>query len=216
MVSFRSIVNYYSSTLNECLVFENILMRSRNTQEKPPARQRKKQVVPAAGGLSADLSKLEQGRIRAWLSVVRAYQSCSDCIVAELRPSGLTLPQFEVLLALLTIGDQSQQQLAQRSFVVKGHMSGLLVRMESTGLIHRRGDAADRRSKVVSLTKKGQALAGKAYEIQRAVMLEMFAPLSAKQISDTELVMQSVTKALAMRRELLTSKRKGNSLAMST
>jgi DNA-binding MarR family transcriptional regulator len=191
-------------------------MTIKSIVEKSPARQRKKQVVPAAGGLSADLSKLEQGRVRAWLSVVRAYQSCSDCIVAELRPSGLTLPQFEVLLALLTVGDQSQQQLAQRSFVVKGHMSGLLVQMESIGLLRRRGDATDRRSKVVSLTKKGQALAGKAREIQRAVMLDMFAPLNEKQIADTELVMQSATKALAMRRELLTSKRKGNSLAMST
>jgi MarR family transcriptional regulator, organic hydroperoxide resistance regulator len=210
VISFSSFVNYYSSTLNECLVFGDAGMTIKGAIEKSPARPRKKQVEPAAGGLSADLRKLEQGRVRAWLSVVRAYQICSDCIATELRPSGLTLPQFEVLLALLTVGDQSQQQLAQRSFVVKGHMSGLLVQMEAAGLLRRRGDAADRRSKVVSLTKMGQALAGKAREIQRAVMLDMFAPLNEKQIADTELVMQSATKALAMRQAMQTAKHKGN------
>jgi MarR family transcriptional regulator, organic hydroperoxide resistance regulator len=134
--------------------------------------------------------------LRAWTSVVRAYQLCSDALVTRLKLIGLKLPQFEVLVRLLYEPGQTQQDLAQHSFVVKSHMSGLLAEMAEEGLIKRVDSALDKRSKVVTLTAKGTALAKKAAAVQAEVVSTMLTPLSAKQIHDVEAAMMIVSAAL--------------------
>jgi DNA-binding MarR family transcriptional regulator len=135
--------------------------------------------------------------LRAWTSVVRAYQLCSDTLVARLKPLDLKLAQFEVLVRLLYEPEQTQQALAQHSFVVKSHMSGLLVEMAAKGWVKRADSETDKRSKVVTLTSKGLALAKKAAAIQTDVVSVMLEPLSKKQIRDVEAAMNTVSRALA-------------------
>jgi DNA-binding MarR family transcriptional regulator len=134
--------------------------------------------------------------LRAWTSVVRAYQLCSDALVMRLKTIDLKLPQFEVLVRLLYEPDQTQQQLAEASFVVKGHMSGLLADMVAKKWIKRRESPLDKRSNVVTLTARGLTLAKKAAAIQAEVVSAMLTPLSAKQIHDVEAAMQIVSAAL--------------------
>jgi DNA-binding MarR family transcriptional regulator len=135
--------------------------------------------------------------LRAWTSVVRAYQLCSDALVMRLKVIDLKLPQFEVLVRLLYEPDQTQQQLAEASFVVKSHMSGLLAEMAARRWIKRSESALDKRSNVVTLTARGLTLAKKAAAIQAEVVSAMLTPLSAKQIHDVEAAMQIVSAALS-------------------
>jgi DNA-binding MarR family transcriptional regulator len=134
--------------------------------------------------------------LRAWTSVVYAYQACSNALVTRLKLIDLKLPQFEVLVRLLYEPGQTQQELAQHSFVVKSHMSGLLAEMAGEGLIKRVDSALDKRSKVVTLTARGTALAKKAAAVQAEVVSAMLTPLSAKQIHDVEAAMKIVSAAL--------------------
>jgi DNA-binding MarR family transcriptional regulator len=134
--------------------------------------------------------------LRAWLSVVRAYQLCNDALIEKLKPLGLKLPQYEVLVRLLHEPTQTQQQLALHSFVVKSHMSGLLSDMLERGWIKRSENDQDKRSKVISLTTKGAALAKKAAFVQNEVVGVMLAAMSKKQIIEVEQVMTSVAQAL--------------------
>jgi MarR family transcriptional regulator, organic hydroperoxide resistance regulator len=134
--------------------------------------------------------------LRAWTSVVRTYQSCNDTLIAELAPLDLKLPQFEVLVRLLYQPEQTQQQLAANSFVVKSHMSLLITDMADRGWLKRNESAHDKRIKIVSLTARGTALAKKAADIQTRVVETMLEPLSNQQIVEIELAMNSVAHAL--------------------
>lgn len=134
--------------------------------------------------------------IRSWMSVIRTYNLCNVSLINRLKPLGLKLAQFEVLVKLLHDPEQSQQKLAANSYVVKSHMSGLLSDMIENGWVKRSEHESDKRSKLISLTPGGLALAKKAAIVQAEVVGTMFAPLTKKQISDTEKIMDTVSKAL--------------------
>jgi DNA-binding MarR family transcriptional regulator len=134
--------------------------------------------------------------LRAWLSVVSTYQLCGDTLTEQLKPLGIKLPQHEVLVTLLLHPQQTQQKLAQHSYVAKSHMSSLVVEMATLGWVARHDNPDDKRSKLVSLTPAGHALALQAFASQQRVMEAMFAPLTSKQIKETEAVMAQVTAAL--------------------
>jgi DNA-binding MarR family transcriptional regulator len=135
---------------------------------------------------------------RAWLSVARTYELCSDTVSLEIKPLGLKLQQFEILLALLP-GPQTQADLVMRSFVVKSHMSALLTQMQTEGWVERLPSQADKRSKMVTLTEAGLVLASQCQAVQRNVMATMFAPLTDVQVLQTEQVMLRVEAALRTR-----------------
>jgi DNA-binding MarR family transcriptional regulator len=139
---------------------------------------------------------ISRENLRAWTSVVRTYQSCNDTLIAELASLDLKLSQFEVLVRLLYLPEQTQQELAANSFVVKSHMSLLISDMVDRGWLKRNDSEHDKRIKIVSLTSKGTALAKKAADIQTRVIETMLAPLSKKQIVEIEQAMNSVTQAL--------------------
>jgi DNA-binding MarR family transcriptional regulator len=135
-------------------------------------------------------------RLHAWLSVVRAYQTCEQSIARELKPLGLKMHHFDILLTLLHFGGQTPQELATRTYVVKSHMSGLLREMQATGWLLRVNDRADKRSYQVSLSAAGKKKAIVAKTIQGRAMATMFEPLSPAEIADTFGVMERVTAAL--------------------
>lgn len=140
---------------------------------------------------------ISKENMRAWLSVVHTYQLCNDTLLERLKAIDLTLPQFDILVQLLREPKQSQQTLAERSFLVKSHISALLAQMTEQGWIMRVSDEADKRAKLVSLTPAGLVVAKKAAAIQAIVMRAMLAPLSEQQIKDVETIMVTVARALA-------------------
>jgi DNA-binding MarR family transcriptional regulator len=141
-------------------------------------------------------SLISKEDLRAWMSVVRTYNLCNDTLISALKPLGLKMAQFEVLVKLLYDPEQTQQKLAANSYVVKSHMSGLLTEMMENGWVKRIEDENDKRSKLISLTPKGIALANKAAVVQTSVVGAMFAPLTKKQVQETEQTMNAVTGAL--------------------
>ncbi len=120
----------------------------------------------------------------AWLAVVRTYQKCVEVLTARIKPLGLKLAQHDVLMSLLHTTEKTQQQLAETSFVTKSHMSAVLADMEQLGWISRTGSASDKRSKSITLTPTGLALAHQAFAVQAEVVRTMMAPLTPQQIAD--------------------------------
>ncbi len=84
----------------------------------------------------------------------------------RLREIGVSIPQCDVLTTLSEQEGVSQQQLAERLYVTKGNISGLLDRLEEAGFVERRAAASDRRQYSIHLTEAGRAMAEKAIAVQ--------------------------------------------------
>jgi DNA-binding MarR family transcriptional regulator len=108
--------------------------------------------------------------IRVWFRLIRLESRLGAAVSERLREIGLSVPQCDVLTTLTEEEGVSQQALAQRLYVTKGNISGLLDRLESAGLVERRSTALDRRQYEIHLTDSGRDSAQRAIEIQHAVI----------------------------------------------
>lgn len=75
-----------------------------------------------------------------------------------LKPFGLTVTQLNVLMILkyqTPAEGVSQTQLGEMLLVNRSNVTGLVDRMEKAGLVVRRDDPDDRRTKFVRVTSKG-------------------------------------------------------------
>jgi DNA-binding MarR family transcriptional regulator len=135
--------------------------------------------------------------IGAWLAIVRTYQQCSETLSERIKPLGLKLAQHDVMMNLLLSPTLTQQQLAERSFVTKSHMSTVLMEMAELGWVSREDSMEDKRSKVITLTPDGLQLAHLAYAVQAQVVSVMMSDLSNAQIKDIQSFSLNAHQALA-------------------
>jgi len=72
--------------------------------------------------------------IRVWFRLVRLVARMQAAIGDRLREIGISIPQCDVLTTLSEQEGVNQQQLAERLYVTRGNISGLLDRLEEAGL----------------------------------------------------------------------------------
>lgn len=126
--------------------------------------------------------------LRVWFRFVRLNRRVTSAVSGELRSIGLSIPQFDLLSTLTEREGLSQQDLAQRLYVTKGNVSGLLDRMVEAGLVERRAIPGDRRSNALHLTPKGRELAEKGLRLQRAYVARTLGALDPRDLADLERV----------------------------
>jgi DNA-binding MarR family transcriptional regulator len=106
--------------------------------------------------------------LRVWFRFIRLHRRVSGAIAGELRQLGLSIPQFDILSTLTEEEGPSQQDLAERLYVTKGNVSGLVDRLVTAGLVERRPVPEDRRSHALYLTEAGLDLARRGIAAQTA------------------------------------------------
>jgi DNA-binding MarR family transcriptional regulator len=124
--------------------------------------------------------------IRVWFRFLRLASRIQSTVAEQLRAIDLSVPQCDVLTTLTEAEGISQQELAQRLYVTKGNISGLLDRLERAGLVERRSTAADRRQYSVYLTASGRAAAERAIALQHALIAATLGRLPAEKIAEFE------------------------------
>jgi DNA-binding MarR family transcriptional regulator len=124
--------------------------------------------------------------IRVWFRFLRLESRIQSAVAERLRAIGLSVPQCDVLTTLTEAEGISQQELAQRLYVTKGNISGLLDRLERAGLVERRSTAADRRQYAIYLTPEGRAAAGQAIAVQHALIAATLGRLPSEKIAEFE------------------------------
>ena len=106
---------------------------------------------------------------RVWFRFLRLHQQLSGNGGALLKAEiGLSIAQFDVLSALLERAGVTQQELAERLFVTKGNISGLVERLVDAGHIRRSAVPGDRRARALHLTEAGAELAERGIAVQHA------------------------------------------------
>lgn len=129
--------------------------------------------------------------LRVWFRFVRLHRRVSSDVAGELRAIGLSIPQFDLLSTLTEKEGLSQQDLAERLYVTKGNVSGLLDRMVDAGLVERRAIPGDRRSNALHLTGKGRSLAEQGMALQRAYVERTLGQLVSDDLMDLERIVLS-------------------------
>ena len=123
---------------------------------------------------------------RVWFRFIRLEARIQSTVAERLRTIGLSVPQCDVLTTLTEAEGISQQELAQRLYVTKGNISGLLDRLERAGLVERRSTAADRRQYAVYLTASGRAAAERAIALQHELIAATLGRLPAENLAEFE------------------------------
>ena len=124
--------------------------------------------------------------LRVWFRFIRLQRRSTSAISAILKEFGLSIPQFDLLSTLTEQEGLSQQELAERLYVTKGNVSGLLDRMVEAGLVERRSPPGDRRSNALFLTPKGRELAERGIMAQRAYVKNTLGSLDPADLADLE------------------------------
>jgi MarR family transcriptional regulator, organic hydroperoxide resistance regulator len=104
--------------------------------------------------------------MRVWFRFVRLNRRVVSQMTARLKAIGLSVPQFDLLSTLTEREGISQSDLAERLYVTKGNVSGLVDRLVEAGLVERRAIAGDRRSYALHLTDEGRRMARLGIEVQ--------------------------------------------------
>lgn len=91
---------------------------------------------------------------------------------AELRPRGLTVPQYSCL-ELLASGPLSNAELARGAFVTAQSMNSVVISLQERGLVARDDVAASGRRRPAVLTEAGRALLAEADGAVRRIEAQM-------------------------------------------
>jgi DNA-binding MarR family transcriptional regulator len=116
-----------------------------------------------------------------------AQQALRTRMQNELRPLGVTMPQYAVLAEIESNPDQSNADLARRAFITPQSMQGVLANLEAAGLVERHADAAHGRRQPARLTSQGMALVGRAHAVAvrvESTMRDAAVPLSTEDVLD--------------------------------
>jgi MarR family transcriptional regulator, organic hydroperoxide resistance regulator len=124
--------------------------------------------------------------LRIWFRFVRLHRRASSAIAAELKVLGLSIPQFDLLSTLTEREGLSQQELAERLYVTKGNVSGLVDRLAEAGLVERRPIPDDRRSYALHLTGEGRSLAEQGIAAQQDYVARTLGRLPQADLAELE------------------------------
>jgi DNA-binding MarR family transcriptional regulator len=108
----------------------------------------------------------------------RAQQALRTSMDEELRPLGLTSPQYAVLSALDLEPGISSAALARAAFVTPQTMHGIVANLAKEGLLRREADPEHGRILRSVLTSRGAGALRRAHDVVNAVEARMTASLS--------------------------------------
>lgn len=123
---------------------------------------------------------------RVWFRFLRLESRIRLAVTSRLKAVGLSIAQCDVLTTLTEREGLSQQDLAERLYVTKGNISGLIDRLVAAGLVERRTIASDRRSHAIYLTPMGRTAAQKGIEEQARFVTETLGRMTEKDLDEFE------------------------------
>ena len=123
---------------------------------------------------------LKQDKIAIWLKIVNL--ECDKLSVTVLEPHDLTLTQYKVLKFLLQSpeGTVRQVDIEQNFFIRNPTVTRILQTLERKGLILRKNNPQDNRSKVICLTEKAKSMEKLLYQLGNELEEKFTSSLTAE------------------------------------
>ena len=132
---------------------------------------------------------------RLWLQLLSLHGDIFASLNSVLSSEfGLSLAKFDVLAQLDRYRDGlALGQLSQNLKVSGGNVSGLVQRLLADDFISKEMSSEDRRSFIVRLTSKGEALFRKAADVHKKHLSKRLENISAKELDTALAVLRSLS-----------------------
>lgn len=114
------------------------------------------------------------------MNIRKASRVITQLYDEALKPSGLLVSQFTVLVALASVGSITMTQLAEALVMDRTTLTRNLKPLEREGLV-RIESGQDQRTRVLSLTNAGQAALEKALPLWQEVQIQVVERLGQEQ-----------------------------------
>ena len=132
--------------------------------------------------------------IPAMRELARAYQAFADYSAKHIRDLDLTPPQFDVIATLGNTDGMNMTDLAEKTLVTKGTLTGIIDRLEKKGIVARIVPPENRRSFTIILTPEGEQTFNTVFPAHIAYLKERFDYLSPEELEDTRQALERLRK----------------------
>lgn len=111
----------------------------------------------------------------------KAAKSIEKVDRRSIAGTGLSLSDFQIMEVLLHKGPLPINAIGEKVLLTSGSMTAAVNRLAAKGLVQRVQDPSDGRCSYVHLTKTGQGVIKKAYDLHAQNLEQMVQVLSAKE-----------------------------------
>lgn len=125
-------------------------------------------------------------------SVARALREVADGLLRSIPTDSLSRAATSTLSRLARDGAMRITTLAEREAVTQPAMTGLVQRLEASGLVSRTSDARDRRVALIDITRSGRRTLERQQEAQDAVLMDRLASLSPDELTALEVALPAL------------------------
>ncbi|MEO8166544.1 MAG: MarR family transcriptional regulator [Betaproteobacteria bacterium] len=129
-------------------------------------------------------------------SLAECYQAFEAYAAVHVRKLGLTAAQFDIIATLGNTPGMTCKELAEKTLITKGTLTGVLDRMEARRLVRREASDADRRQIFVALTPLGIRTFERAFPAHIGHLKPAFTVLSPGELAQTAELLHKLRDAL--------------------
>ena len=99
---------------------------------------------------------MKERYLRSIRLLAESYHLFEQLSGSDIRGSGLTPAQFDIIATLANTAGMSFKELGEKTLITKGTLTGVIERLVCKGLVKRATRLEDRRSMTLQLTGQGQ------------------------------------------------------------
>jgi MarR family 2-MHQ and catechol resistance regulon transcriptional repressor len=122
---------------------------------------------------------MEASGVHLWLVLMKAHDAMRQHAERHIRSLGFGFSDFAALEVLLHKGPTPVNEIGRKVFLTSGSITTAIDRLERKGMVERRFDPEDRRTRVVHLTPAGRKLISCAFADHEAAMERAASGLTA-------------------------------------
>jgi DNA-binding MarR family transcriptional regulator len=137
-------------------------------------------------------NSLQQTTYRAGLVQSKAHRSLTTFMNGQLKPAGITLPEWAVIGLLVESGEQRPADIAQALAIKPPVATRVLAKLEAKGFLERADHAHDSRATTITLTAAGRQRAAELERRLRGAMKQFLSDITPVQLAVYLAVMEKI------------------------
>jgi MarR family transcriptional regulator, 2-MHQ and catechol-resistance regulon repressor len=154
--------------------------------------QSKKAHFEAQQPSSKTATAAQQPFLKTMRELAQTYGAFATYSESHVRQLGLTPSQFDVIATLGNTAGMNMRELAEKTLVTKGTLTGIIDRLEDKKLVRREVPEENRRSFTIVLTPKGEEVFEEVFPVHIDHLKERFDRLAHQDLEELRLLLKKL------------------------